>query len=82
VSSSWTTPGVRYDGQEAVQVGMEMVTGADDHYITAYRCHAAQYTRDTQVSGKSSVDSLKATTLRVSLAYAHAPPFLCWVQEC
>jgi len=51
--------GHSYDGQEAVQVGMEMVTGADDHFITAYRCHAAQYTRDTQVSGKSSVESLK-----------------------
>jgi len=48
-----------YDGQEAIQVGMEMVTGADDHYITAYRCHAAQYTRDTQIAGISSLDSLK-----------------------
>lgn len=38
---------------------MELATGADDHYITAYRCHAAQFTRDTRISGKSSLDSLK-----------------------
>jgi len=47
-----------YDGQEAIQQGMELATGADDHYITAYRCHAAQYTRDTRISKKSSLDSL------------------------
>merc|ERR1712216_830108 len=48
-----------YDGQEAIQVGMESATNKDDCYITAYRCHAAQYTRDQKV-GISELDSLKS----------------------
>ena len=42
-------------------MGMEMITNHEDHFITAYRCHAAQYTRDTQVAGMSSLDSLKVS---------------------
>jgi len=48
-----------YDGQEAIQVGMESSTTKDDAYITAYRCHAAQFTRDLRV-GVSELDSLKS----------------------
>merc|ERR1711998_773774 len=48
-----------YDGQEAIQVGMEEACNGDDHFITAYRCHAAQYTRDTRIEGKDSLSSLK-----------------------
>jgi len=48
-----------YDGQEAIQIGMEMACDGEDDFITAYRCHAAQYTRDVLVSGKPSLESLK-----------------------
>merc|ERR1712196_451133 len=48
-----------YDGQEAIQVGMEAACTGDDHFITAYRCHAAQLTRDVFISGFSYLESLK-----------------------
>lgn len=48
-----------YDGQEAVQVGLEAATNADDHYVLGYRCHGAQLTRDVFVSGISYLESLK-----------------------